>query len=52
MIYSKLFIKSMFYEQTKHEQEYAILFMEYKITQMSSPHPHTGTHILTKNMTL
>lgn len=42
----------MFYKQTKHEKEYAMLFMEYKITQMSSPYLHTGTHILTKNMTL
>lgn len=51
MTYSKCYI-CMFYKKTKHEQEYAILFTEYKITQMSSPYLHTGTYILTKKMTL
>lgn len=38
----------MFYKQPKHEQKYAILFMEYKMTQASSPDLHKGIKTLTK----
>lgn len=39
----------VFYKQPKHEPQYAILFMEYKITQMPSSDLHTGIHVLTPN---
>lgn len=42
----------MFYKQPKHEQKYAILFMEYKTTQASSPDVHEGIRFFDKKLNI